>query len=503
MSDTPQPGTRTASFDSQIDDICVRFEDAWKAGQRPCLEQYLGELPAGGRAALLGELLKLDLHYRRRAGEQPTPDDYRPRFPDDLPLLQGVFTKSFAGPHGTADYGAGPGAAGAVLAGRYKLLQKVGEGGMGEVWVAEQTRPVRRQVALKLIKAGMDSKAVLSRFEAESQALSLMDHPNIAKLLDGGRAENGRPFSAMEFIKGVPITQYCDDARLSVRERVELFVPVCQAVQHAHQKGVIHRDLKPSNILVALYDSKPIPKVIDFGLAKAMYQPLTEHTLYTAAGAIMGTPLYMSPEQAKLNNLDIDTRTDIYSLGVVLYELLTGTTPLEKQRVRDGAWPEILQLIKEDEPPKPSTRLSGSATLSDIAARRKMEPARLSRLVSGELDWIAMKCLEKDRGRRYETANALALDLQRYLAGEPVLAAPPSAAYRLRKFVRKNRGPVVAAALVFLALTPASSARRSAWCGRRRRRPPKRRRRQCSPSSVRRSSRRAVRRVRTAGWGGT
>jgi non-specific serine/threonine protein kinase/serine/threonine-protein kinase len=330
--------------------------------------------------------------------------------------------------------------------GRYKLLEPIGEGGMGSVWVAEQSQPVRRKVALKLIKAGMDSKAVLARFEAERQALALMDHPNIAKVLDGGTTENGRPYFVMELVKGVPFTKYCDDARLSVAERLALFVPVCQAVQHAHQKGIIHRDLKPSNILVCLYDGVAVPKVIDFGLAKALHQPLTDHTLYTAQGQMLGTPLYMSPEQAEHNNLDVDTRTDIYALGVILYELLTGTTPLEGQRFKAAAWQEMLRLIKEEEPPRPSARLSGSGSLPSVAAQRRLEPVKLTRLVRGELDWIVMRCLEKDRGRRYETANGLARDLGRYLADEPVEACPPSAGYKVRKFVGKHKAGLATAA---------------------------------------------------------
>jgi serine/threonine protein kinase/Tfp pilus assembly protein PilF len=336
--------------------------------------------------------------------------------------------------------------------GRYRLLEQLGEGGMGTVWVAEQTEPVKRRVALKLIKPGMDTRQVLSRFEAERQALAVMDHPNIAKVFDGGMTEEGRPYFVMEYVKGVPITEYCDNARLSIRERLDLFVPVCQAVQHAHQKGIIHRDLKPSNILVCLYDGIPIPKVIDFGLAKAISQPLTEHTLYTAHGLMVGTPLYMSPEQAEFNNLDVDTRTDIYSLGVILYELFTGTTPLEKRQFKDAALQEILRLIKEVEPPKPSAKLSSSASLPSIAAQRSLEPAQLSRLVRGDLDWIVMKSLEKDRSRRYETANGLARDIARYLNDEPVEASPPSAAYRLQKFVRRNKRTLATAALVGLML---------------------------------------------------
>jgi WD40 repeat protein/serine/threonine protein kinase len=344
-----------------------------------------------------------------------------------------------------------------VLAGRFKLLEQIGEGGMGAVWLALQTEPVRRRVAVKLIKAGMDSRMVLSRFEAERQALALMDHPNIAKVLDGGSTEQGRPFFVMEYVKGVPITQYCEAAHLSIAERVELFIPVCQAVQHAHQKGVIHRDLKPTNLLICLYDDKPMPKVIDFGLAKAMHQPLTENTLYTAHGMMLGTPLYMSPEQVAVNNLDVDTRSDIYSLGVVLYELLTGTTPLEKEQLKHASWPEVLRLIKETEPLKPSTRLAKMASTAGRVARTDKSPvvSRPPSLASRcfqELDWIIMKALDKDRSRRYETANGLARDLERYLRDEPVEACPPSAWYRLRKLARRNRAMLTTAALVSLAL---------------------------------------------------
>jgi serine/threonine protein kinase/tetratricopeptide (TPR) repeat protein len=343
----------------------------------------------------------------------------------------------------------GPGS----IIGPYKLLQQIGEGGMGTIYMAEQTRPVRRLVALKIIKPGMDSARVIARFEAERQALALMDHPHIARVLDAGTTASGRPYFVMELVKGTPITQYCDEHRLTPRQRLELFVPVCQALQHAHQKGIIHRDIKPSNVLVAPYDGKPVPKVIDFGVAKAAGQRLTERTLFTEFGAVVGTIEYMSPEQAELNNQDIDTRSDIYSLGVLLYELLTGTTPLSKQSLQQAGFSEMLRRIREEEPPRPSLRLTTSQdSLPSISAQRQMDPAKLTRLVRGELDWIVMRALEKDRSRRYETANGLARDLERYLADEPVEACPPSAVYRLKKVLRRYRGPVLGAAVVLLAL---------------------------------------------------
>ncbi|HEV3299724.1 MAG TPA: serine/threonine-protein kinase [Planctomycetaceae bacterium] len=346
---------------------------------------------------------------------------------------------------------------GQIIAGKYKLLQQIGEGGMGSVWMADQTEPVKRRVALKLIGSERgNSRTILSRFEAERQAIALMDHPHIAKLLDAGSTDGERggcPFFVMELVKGVPLTESCDEQKLGIPERLNLFIQICSAVQHAHQKGIIHRDLKPTNILVELHDDKPVPKVIDFGLAKALSgQPLSEHTLFTGFGTVAGTPLYMAPEQAKFNAIDIDTRADIYALGVILYELLTGSTPIERGALKQAALDEVLRLIRESEPPTPSRRLSTAQSKPSVASNRHTEPQKLGRFVKGELDWIVMKALAKERDRRYETANGLARDIERFLNHEPVLAGPPSASYRLRKFVQRNRGQVVAAALVVFAL---------------------------------------------------
>jgi serine/threonine protein kinase/tetratricopeptide (TPR) repeat protein len=341
---------------------------------------------------------------------------------------------------------------GPVIAGRYTLAQKIGEGGMGEVWVAKQTEPVKRRVAFKLIKPGMDSRAVLARFEHERQALAMMDHPNIARVFDGGLTPDGRPFFVMELVNGLPLTRFCDKARLTPRERLELLVPICQAVQHAHQKGIVHRDLKPSNILVTLIDGRPLPKVIDFGVAKAVSGKLTDEMVSTQFGAVVGTFEYMAPEQAGYSGKDVDTRADIYSLGVIIYELLTGLKPHDGKRLRQAALSEMVRIIREEEPSKPSTRLSTDESLPSLAAMRKTEPKRLMAMLRGELDWVVMKCLEKQRDRRYETANGLARDIQRYLADEPVEARPPSASYRLRKFAQRHKGAVLAVSVFAVLL---------------------------------------------------
>ena len=335
--------------------------------------------------------------------------------------------------------------------GPYKLLQQIGEGGMGVVFMADQVEPVKRRVAVKIIKPGMDSKRIVARFEAERQALAMMDHPNIAKVLDAGTTSAGRPYFVMELVNGSPITEYCDQQRLSPKQRLELFVAVCRGVQHAHQKGIIHRDLKPSNILIANYDEIPVPKIIDFGVAKAVGQQLTEKTLFTEFGQIIGTLEFMSPEQAKRNQMDVDTRSDIYSLGIVLYSLLTGETPFGSELLKDAAWDEMLRMIREDDPLRPSLKLSSSQKLNEAASNRKLEPQKLTSLVRGDLDWIVMKSLQKDRNRRYASANEMAEDISRHLGDEPVLARPPSWVDRMGKFVRRNR-PLVVAAILMVTL---------------------------------------------------
>ncbi len=337
---------------------------------------------------------------------------------------------------------------------QYKLLQKIGEGGCGAVYMADQDKPVRRRVALKIIKLGMDTKAVIARFEAERQALAMMDHANIARVLDAGATDNGRPYFVMELVHGIKITEYCDQNQLDTRQRLDLFVQVCHAIQHAHQKGIIHRDIKPSNILVTLHDGVPVPKVIDFGIAKATGEQLTEKTLFTAYGHFIGTPAYMSPEQAEMSGLDVDTRSDIYSLGVLLYELLTGKTPFDSKELMESGLDQMRRTLREKEPHRPSTKLNTlqHAELTATALHRRAEPPKLRSLLRGDLDWIVMKALEKDRRRRYQTANGLAMDIERHLNNEPVIARPPSRLYRFRKLVRRNRATFVAGGAVALAL---------------------------------------------------
>jgi len=478
--DSREPQELSYSLADRIDLTCDQFEAAWNACEQPAIESSLAGWTGAERIALLRELIDLEIALRQARGEQPSRRDYAERFGAEGIAIDGNANGGRrSGPAARAkdDW---PGAGQAAQApgtriGPYKLLQQIGEGGMGVVYMAEQEKPVRRRVALKIVKPGMDTGRIIARFEAERQALALMDHPNIARVLDAGttgitdeggtrkdeqelaiRSDSssiphpsflpGLPYFVMDLVRGIPITDYCDNATLSASERLALFLPVCQAIQHAHQKGIIHRDIKPSNVMVTLIDGKPVPKIIDFGVAKATEQRLTERTMFTEYGAIIGTPEYMSPEQADLSGLDVDTRSDVYSLGVLLYELMTGSTPLERQSLRAAGYDEVLRRIKQEEPPRPSTRISHSGDrLASIAATRRVEPARLSKLLRGELDWIVMKALEKERSRRYETANGLARDIKRYLDGDPVEAGPPSAAYKLRKFARKHRAPLAAA----------------------------------------------------------
>jgi serine/threonine protein kinase/tetratricopeptide (TPR) repeat protein len=458
-----------------VEVLLVDQAERFRLGQGVPAESYLDsfpivrEDPEGAVDLVFSEYL-----LREEPGQHPVPEEYLSRFPQyaaELKLQFELHQAVSADPSSPPTWAVG--SAGSFVLGEddaqpdaetpprvsgYEILEPIGRGGMGAVYRAWQ-QGLNRQVALKIIRPGMDSRQVIARFEVERQALALMDHPNIAKVVDAGTTDSGHPYFVMELVPGIPITEYCDRNQLTPRERLELLIPVCHAIQHAHQKGIIHRDIKPSNVLVTACEpgAPGAPKVIDFGVAKAIDQRLTERTMFTQYGLIIGTFEYMSPEQAEMGALEVDTRSDIYSLGVVLYELLTGTTPLEQGTLRGTSYSEILRRIREEEPRRPSTRLGESKDqLATVASQRKTEPARLTKLIRGELDWIVMKALEKDRSRRYETVSGLAGDIQRYLEGDPVEAGPPSTAYRLRKLARKHRAVLALGAVLGFALTSAT-----------------------------------------------
>ena len=442
---------------TQIDQICDEFESQLTAEQIPTVGDYLLRLPEEFRPDLLRELVILSSELLPPAAYQK----HLIRYQEELPEYEEVFQNldqtelrdKETDDSETVAPGSNPNQSRQI--GPYKLLNTIGEGGMGSVYLAEQKHPVKRRVALKVIKAGMDSKEVIARFEAERQALAMMDHPCIARILDAGTTETGQPYFAMELVKGTPLNKYCDQHRLSISQRLDIFQQICEGIQHAHQKGIIHRDLKPTNILVTEYDNKAIPKIIDFGLAKALEvtNKLTDKTMFTEFGQVLGTLKYMSPEQAGLDSLDIDTRSDIYSLGVILYELLTGTTPLDDGSIGQQALLQVLELVREKEALKPSSQLSThKATLTEVTRQRRIDPRKLSQILSGDLDWVVMKALEKDRNRRYESASDFANDIRQFLNNVPVNARPPSWSYKTSKFVRKHKTFVAAATLVATCL---------------------------------------------------
>lgn len=438
--------------DLALDRICIAFERALRENESPSIEAIVQANPNLNDRKLIEQLVMLEVEFLAEKEQLPGLEHYQERFPQQSAVIVAILE---ACKSGTAMRTAAhePSEQVGESIGHYRLLEQIGEGGMGVVFMAEQTKPVRRKVALKIIKPGMDTKQVIARFEVERQALAMMDHPNIARVLDAGSTESGRPYFVMELVRGIPITEYCDQNKLPTNERLELFVNVCQAVQHAHTKGIIHRDIKPSNVLVTHHDGAPIPKIIDFGVAKATNQQLTERTLFTAFAQMIGTPLYMSPEQAEMSGLDVDTRSDVYSLGVLLYELLTGTTPVAKKRMQTAAFDEIRRMIREEDPAKPSTAIS---TLGEkaktISMRRGTDANKLRQNLSGELDWIVMKALEKDRTRRFQTASVFAEDVQRHLTGETVQACPPTVSYRLKKFATRYQAQVAVATTFLLML---------------------------------------------------
>jgi WD40 repeat protein/serine/threonine protein kinase len=443
---------------AEADKLCDRFEAAWRAGEEPAIESFLESLKSASRRFAFADLLRVELELIHSAGKEPDLEGYRRRFPDLQEVVASLSDPRNAkteeqGPHTDGPITDGYVPQGAKI-GNYKILSRLGEGGFGVVYLAEREKPIRSRVALKVIKPGMDSGQVIARFESERQALALMDHPNVARVFDGGISEQGQPYFVMEYVKGISLTEHCDRQRLTIKDRLELFIQVCEAVQHAHQKGIIHRDLKPTNILITIHGNQSIPKVIDFGLAKAMLQPLTERSLVTEQGQLLGTPEYMSPEQAEMTNQDIDTRADIYSLGAVLYELLTGSLPFDSEYLRSGGLYHCCRVIREEEPPIPSDLISSMdrKQITQVTQSRHSDLRELNRELKGDLDWITLRAMEKDRMRRYETANGLAADVRRYLNDEPVVARPPSTIYRFQKMVRRNKVVFTASAAVVVSL---------------------------------------------------